>query len=512
VPTQVVWPTQASGLEGRRFPRVVAGLVWLRAHRDLVLALTVAGIALSFTLDLLIPGYAIAGFYLIPVMLVAFALRERAVIAAVSAASLILAVTAMVVQHRVGGQNVLLIWFGALAGAGLIALGYLYNRFDLLYETERSTTLRLQALTAQLQRLQELSVLGSDRPLSELLHEVVIQASGLLGSNGGALYRLDAGRGVLDCLATSDPSSAEEWLQQVGVARPDANADPGDDAGLLARVLRDRRPVAAATTQGERLAVPLAVREDPYGALLLSYSGVRDFNDEDLHLAAAFADQAALAIENTRLRELIERTAAAAERSRLARDLHDSVTQSLFAASLKAEALHRRWRPESPPALEALDDVRRLTRGALAEMRTLLLEMRPAALAQVPLPDLLRHLVDSSKTRTRTPISQRLDDVGTQPAEVVVAMYRIAQEAMNNVVRHADAPQAWLTLAGHDATLELEVGDDGCGFDEHRVQAHQLGLRIMRERADAADLTLTIDSSPGAGTVVKATWRRGGEP
>ena len=127
---------------------VVAGLAWLRAHRGLVLGLTVVTIGVSFALDLLIPGYAIAGCYLVPVMLVAFALHERLVIAAVSGVCLALAVTAMVVQHRVGAQNVLLIWFGCLAGAGLIALGYLYNRFDRLYEIERSTTARLQALSS----------------------------------------------------------------------------------------------------------------------------------------------------------------------------------------------------------------------------------------------------------------------------------------------------------------------------------------------------------------------------
>ena len=203
-------------------------------------------------------------------------------------------------------------------------------------------------------------MLGSDRPLSELLQEVVTQARALLGGAGGALYRVDGGSGA--------------------VMRECGDEDAACDHAQLLSVLRGRRPVALATAGGPGLAVPLAAREDAYGVLMLTYDGAHAFNDEDLHVASAFADQAALAIENARLREQIERAAVAAERTRLARDLHDSVTQSLFAASLKAEALRRVWQPDEGPAREALLDVERLTRGALAEMRTLLLEMRPAAL------------------------------------------------------------------------------------------------------------------------------------
>ncbi len=139
------------------------------------------------------------------------------------------------------------------------------------------------------------------------------------------------------------------------------------------------------------------VRDEVYGVIALIYREPRLFDDEDVGLARSFGDQAALAIENTRLREQVERSAVAAERSRLARDLHDSVTQSLFAASLKAEALQRRSDPPSPENGESLEDLRRLTRAALAEMRTLLLEMRPDALAESWLGDLLQHLVDATE-------------------------------------------------------------------------------------------------------------------
>jgi signal transduction histidine kinase len=506
-----------ASVEERRFPQVLRGVVWLRRHRDLVVVLAMAGIAASFALDLLIPGYAIAGFYLVPLLLVAFALRERRAVVVVSVVCLGLTVGAMFFQGRANGQNILLVSFGVLAGAGLIALGYLYNRYDQLYETERSTTARLHSLTAQLQRLQEVSVLDSDRPLSELLLDIVVQARQLLGSDGGRLFRLEAADDLLSL--------------QAAIGLPgddDRELAPALGHGPLGQAVSARRPVAVADLaaaaddahdgHGEAraevdyracLAVPLVVRDDVYGVIALYYSKSRAFSDDDLGLASSFGDQAALAIENARLREQVERSAVAAERSRLARELHDSVTQSLFAASLTAEALLQASDPTSPQARQSLRDVQRLTRGALAEMRTLLLEMRPGALAQSPLGDLLEHVVQATQARTRIAIKLTVADPRPLPADVTIALYHIAQEAMNNVVRHSHARRAWATLASSDEAVELVVGDDGRGFDPATVGPEQLGLRIMRERAEAVGASLGIASEIQHGTVVTATWSAG---
>ncbi len=510
----MAWSGSDASAEGRRFPRVLRGIVWLRVHRDLVVALTVAGIATSFILDLVIPGYAIAGFYLVPLLLVAFALRERRVVVVVSVVCLGLTVTAMLIQGRANAQNILLVWFGALAGAGLIALGYLYNRFDELYETERSTTARLHSLTSQLQRLQEVSVLNSDRPLSELLLDIVGQARQLLGSDGGRLFRLEPADGLLTLQATTGLPGD-----------PDEDASLPFGRGPVAQAVAERRPVAVpdlgAVGDDERecqgapsaltdcracLAVPLVVRDDVYGVIALYYQEPRAFGDQDVGLASSFGDQAALAIENARLREQVERSAVAAERSRLARELHDSVTQSLFAAGLKAEALLKASDLTSSEARESLRDVQRLTRGALAEMRTLLLEMRPGTLAQSSLSDLLEHVVRATEARTRASIRLTAAASRPLPSDVTMALYRIAQEATNNVVRHSQARDVWVTLTSSDEAVELVVGDDGRGFDPATVGPEQLGLRIMRERAEAAGASLKIDSTTGQGTVVTATW------
>jgi signal transduction histidine kinase len=526
----MAWSGSDAKLAGRRFSRVQRSVVWLRGRRDLVIALTVAGVAVAFALDLLIPGYAIAGLYLLPLLLVAFALGEERAVVIIGVLCLGLTVLTMVLQGRTNGQNILLVGFGALAGVGLIGLGYLYQRFDQLYERERATTSRLHALADQLQRLQEVSVLDSDRPLSELLRDIVVQAQQLLGSDGGRLFRLDTAARSLTLEAEagsphgvcSAPLPAGDGVMGVAIATrraavvPDlAAASARASAGLPAEpppvtaTAGDRGPgegPLGRSQHGACLFVPLVVRDDVWGVIALSYVSPRRFGDDDIGLASSFGDQAALAIENARLREQVERSAVAAERSRLARELHDSVTQSLFAASLKAEALLRA--PESDPAQarENLRDVRRLTRGALAEMRTLLLEMRPGALAQAPLGDLLDHVVQATQARTRASIELRVGDLRPLPPDVTIAFYRIAQEALNNMVRHAEAGRAWVTLTSSDDVIELVVRDDGRGFDPSSAGPEQLGLRIMRERAEAVGAGLRIDTAIGRGAAVTTTW------
>jgi len=496
---------------------MLRSVVWLRRHRELVVALAMAGVAVSFVLDLLIPGYAIAGFYLFPILLVTFALGERRPVGILSAVCLGLTIFVLVLQDRANTQNILLVALGVVAGVGLIELGSLYNRYDHLYEKERATTARLHELTTQLQRLQEVSVLDSERPLSELLLDVVAEARQLLSCEAGLLFRLDHDDHTWSPLAALGSSASDGELLSLlpagAVERALATRRPVD---VSDRVVTRRPPGGDAQDRGSPgesrscLVVPLAVRGDAFGVLVLLDAASRSFNDDDLSLAGAFGDQAALAVENARLREQVERTATAAERSRLARELHDSVTQSLFAASLTAEALYHDADAASPAARDSLLDLQRLTRGALGEMRTLLVEMRPGALAQSPLGDLLEHVVQATQARTR--IAVELDVAGEPPlpGDVTIALYRIAQEAMNNVVRHSQATRARARLTGSAAAVELVVSDDGRGFDPAAVGPEQLGLRIMGERAQAVGATLCVTAGVGQGTVIAVTWPANG--
>ena len=350
----------------RLFARVVRWITWLRASRRLVVVLTVTLIAIGFVLDLAVPGYAIAGFYLVPILLAAFAFPGRYA-AMVGVLALGLTVLVMLIQDRWDAQNILLVSFAALSAAGLFALAYLYNRFDQLYESERRTTSRLHVLTSQLRALQEAAILDPAPRQETLLARIAEQARQLLGSDACDVYRLHGQTGTLDLEAEAGPS----------------RASTDDGAGSRAAAARavTRR---AAVIEGSHLAVPLFVRDDVYGAVVLGDRDGRVYHDEDVRIAQTFGDQAALAVENARLREHVERAAAAAERVRLARELHDSVTQSLFAASLEADVVAEICPVGQPGLAEALDDLRRLTRGALAEMRTMLLEMRPDGLVSSP--------------------------------------------------------------------------------------------------------------------------------
>jgi two-component system nitrate/nitrite sensor histidine kinase NarX len=146
-----------------------------------------------------------------------------------------------------------------------------------------------------------------------------------------------------------------------------------------------------------------------------------------------------------------------------------------------------------------------MTRGALAEMRTLLVELRPNALVEVPLSALLRQLTEAMVSRARIEIQLSAEGERKLPPDVQVGLYRLAQEALNNVVKHAKATQAVVTLRLGEA-VRLTVADNGAGFDPGAVTADHLGLRIMRERAEAIGAQLNIYSEPGEGTQVSVLW------
>ncbi len=197
--------------------------------------------------------------------------------------------------------------------------------------------------------------------------------------------------------------------------------------------------------------------------------------------------------------------AVASERTRLARDLHDAVTQTLFSASLIAEVLPDLWDMNQAEARKRLEELRQLTRGALAEMRTLLVELRPNALIDVPLPVLLKQLCESFIGRARLPVQLNVEGNRALPPDVQMAFYRITQEALNNIVKHAQATQVIVTLR-LDSNVRLSIADNGVGFDPASVPADHLGTKIMRERAEAIGAAYSLYSEPGEGAQISVTW------
>ncbi len=205
------------------------------------------------------------------------------------------------------------------------------------------------------------------------------------------------------------------------------------------------------------------------------------------------------------------------ERQRIARDLHDSVSQMLFSASMFSSILPQRIRRDPQSALETADELRRLTRGALAEMRTLLLELRPAGITRVPLRELMVQLTEAISGRSEFSLEVDLNDFPPLPEDVQIVFYRITQEALNNIAKHAEAKHVLLRLTASpswdSSLLEdwhgevcLNVKDDGIGFDSGMLNYEHFGLGIMQERAMSIQAQFRLQSEPGKGTEVILIW------
>jgi ligand-binding sensor domain-containing protein/signal transduction histidine kinase len=198
--------------------------------------------------------------------------------------------------------------------------------------------------------------------------------------------------------------------------------------------------------------------------------------------------------------------AVAEERNRLARDLHDAVSQTLFSASLIAEVLPKLWGRDRNEGERRVAELRELTRGALAEMRTLLLELRPTALEDAELGELLKQLAESITGRARVPVTVELRGDCDLTPDVKIAFYRIAQEALNNIAKHSGAEGAMINYDCQPEQISLSIEDDGAGFEPAEIGLDSLGLGIMRERAEAIAATLEINSQTGQGTQINVTW------
>jgi len=256
------------------------------------------------------------------------------------------------------------------------------------------------------------------------------------------------------------------------------------------------------------MGAPLLVEDQAIGVLTVDSTQTDAYENKDVGVLQAFANQAAIAVLNARLYDQAQTAAASEERERLARDLHDAVTQTLFTASIIAEALPLQWKQDPDAALQNLDKLRQLTRGALAEMRTLLMELRPAALTGAQLANLLQHLSEAMMGRNNVPVTLRVEgeEGSWLSPHAKVAIYRIVQETFNNIAKHAHASRVVVELTFNETDLFLSVWDDGQGFDPEKIQLGHLGVGIMHERAQKIDALLIIESSPGSGTRLTLRW------
>jgi signal transduction histidine kinase len=387
-----------------------------------------------------------------------------------------------------------------------------------LREREETLEQRVRERTHELATLLRVSqTLASTLELEPVVDLVLDQLKRVIDYTGARVWLFDGDEMTLVATASAltgrkgdrVPIASRLLIQEVYLAgSPVIIADIWTDDTPLAASWRQTWQPTASDPQVLRswMGVPLVVRDRVVGVLAILHREPDHFTPEDAELARAFATQAAVAIENARLYEAAQGRAALEERQRLARDLHDAVTQTLFSASLIAEVLPRIWARSAQQGAERLAELRQLTRGALAEMRTLLAELRPSVLVEAALPELLRQLGEAFTGRARVPVELEVDGEGELPSEVQIALYRVTQEALNNIAKHAGASHVTICLSYRPGGVALSILDDGRGFDPGAVTAEHLGVAIMRERAEAVGGALEVASRPGGGTRVGVVW------
>jgi PAS domain S-box-containing protein len=250
--------------------------------------------------------------------------------------------------------------------------------------------------------------------------------------------------------------------------------------------------------------LPLISRYRTVGAIFFCYLPGEEPGEDEKVFLKAVADQAAVALENARLFAEARGKAALEERQRLARELHDSVSQALYGIALGARTARKLLHQNPQLVADPLDYVLSLADAGLAEMRALIFELRPESLETEGLVAALEKQAAALRARHEIEVTTSLCDEPGAPPEVKETVYRIVQEALHNTVKHARANSVGLELVCNEGSLSLEVSDDGVGFDSDGEFPGHLGLRSMRERAQRVGGTLTIETSPGGGTRIRA--------
>lgn len=297
-------------------------------------------------------------------------------------------------------------------------------------------------------------------------------------------------------------------------------------AGLADQVYEDKAPVIRTAFANEvdnpaidhwrppnvSAGVPMRARGEILGVLCVFCSKRDEFAESDIALLGSIADQVGGAVENARLRLRAEQGAVMLERDRLARELHDSVTQALYSLTLFAEAALDRTRDQQMNVVQQhLEDIELTAHQALKEMRLLLYELRSTPLVPEGLMEALRHRLDAVETRAGVQARLIAGSLENLPSEAEDGLYRIAQEALNNVLKHSEASTVSVEFWNDPDFIFMEISDDGCGFDRDAVlQRGGMGLSTMRERAEFLDGVLTIASEPGQGTRVLVKIEKAG--
>ncbi len=388
----------------------------------------------------------------------------------------------------------------ALAGGDLRArtdvqdaseIGELARSFDTMAEALSSVQDRLEARVAA--RTAEL------RALLELSNTIAITVD-LEPQLEAVLARLlETGTAIAAEVMVIEPDGRLKTLASSGDVPPSGFAAPGDDPERPA----GKGIAQAAVVDRDEAALPLRARDQVVGVLHAYAPPSRGWDEEQLELAAGLAAQAAVAVENARLYELARGQAADEERRNLARELHDSVSQAIYAVVLSGHAARRSLEDDPAAAGQALDSVIELAEGALAEMRALIFELRPEELAEVGLVGAMRRQLDGLELRHGVDTEASFGEEPELPFATKRELLRVVQEALHNVAKHAKAQRVRASLTREGDRVVVTITDDGVGFDPQTAHPGHLGLTSMHERVAAVGGRLQVRSAIGAGTIVR---------
>lgn len=375
---------------------------------------------------------------------------------------------------------------------------------------------RVKQRTKELSLLLEVShAVASTLELRPLLQTILDQLKTVVGYSEAALIRFQDGKIIpLDYRGTLSPVQMEKLVQIL------------EQGTLYQKILQQREAVIVddfhtkplffelyKQLPGENIeilinnmrswmGIPLIAGDRVIGVLTVSHSLPNFYTSQHTSLAFALANQAAIALENARLYEQARTLAALRERQRLARELHDSISQELYGISLNAENARETLFNHPGEAAEAIEMITQHAEVGMAEMRALLFELRPESLQSLGLIGALSRQVAKLRANYQLIVHTSFSEEPEISVEKKHALYRIAQEALHNVVRHARATSVILRMALEGRSLLLEVHDDGRGFDPGDNFSGHLGLQSMKERVAALNGTLTINSTPENGTTV----------
>jgi PAS domain S-box-containing protein len=391
------------------------------------------------------------------------------------------------------------------------ALQRAYDELEMRVE-ERTTAEREQRTLAEALR-DTSAILSSTLNLDEVLDRILVAIGRVVPHETTSIILLSG--------KNAHVSRSRDQASQNGISPDTKRLFSLKEFPNLTHILDNHQPVIISDTNNDPnwvahpdtdwvrsyLSAPIQMDGKVIGIINLTSAIPGFFNSLHAECLRAFAVQAAIAINNARLYGQAQELATLKERQRLARDLHDAVSQTLWTACLIADVLPSIWKEDITEGQRSLEKLQRLTHGALAEMRTLLLELRPKGLVEATLGNLLEQLAQAVMSRKKLNISVIVSGDCSLPPDIQIGFYRLAQESLNNIAKHSRATSAQINLKCKDDEVKLIIQDNGRGFDLTNISPESLGINIMRERAETMGAEFEITSLPGHGTQITVFWQ-----